>query len=251
RFITFWRYVWPVLPPILLCGLFLLVLLQPLDWWLHGDEKFDEEAMIEWVREARPGQLKSLPELTREYVEQDRIRRQLEPEQTAGSDDERPVPEPLRIARDQVKSKKQEIEEQLKALANPPTRMFPGQLPLFPVIYRLTVESGNGVKISEWDSDLPRQPGQYRRLKMSLLDGDRATATVEYNLHAYTQRQVSERQGVARRLWLSGLGAFAAVVALIWIYIAQRRERERQRRHALAEHQFSQAGPRRLQEELR
>src|SRR5262245_4716442 len=60
-----WRFLWPVLPPILLCGLVARILYEPVVSWLKGDERFDEEAMIEWLREARPGQLKTLPEVVR------------------------------------------------------------------------------------------------------------------------------------------------------------------------------------------
>src|SRR5439155_19830427 len=108
-----------------------------------------------------------------------------------------------------------------------------------------------GLEPINWDSDVDRQPGQYRRLTTPLLDADGPTATVEYQLHAYTERQARERQEVTRRLWLSGVGVLAAVIALVWIYVAQRRERDRQRRHALAEQQVSEAKRLHLEEELR
>src|SRR5207253_6029373 len=48
-----------------------------------------------------------------------------------------------------------------------------------------------------------------------------------------------------------GLGLFFAVLAFVWIYIAQRHEREQQRQRSLAEQQMSAAERLRLQEELR
>ena len=35
--------------------------------------------------------------------------------------------------------KREEIHEHLKSLGDPPTKMYAGQLPLFPIIYRLEV----------------------------------------------------------------------------------------------------------------
>src|SRR6516165_5590180 len=61
------RMAWPVAAPLLMCGLLLLLLQEPLRWWLHGEEIYDEQAMVEWLREARIG-FKTLPELLRELV---------------------------------------------------------------------------------------------------------------------------------------------------------------------------------------
>ena len=34
--------VWPVATPVLMCGLLFLLLQEPLKWWLHGEEIYDE-----------------------------------------------------------------------------------------------------------------------------------------------------------------------------------------------------------------
>src|SRR5881275_1940414 len=75
RLTNLWRFLWPVLPPLLLCGMVILILREPVGWWLHGEQKFDEDALIEWVREARPD--KTLPERVREYLELSRKVRKL------------------------------------------------------------------------------------------------------------------------------------------------------------------------------
>ncbi len=240
----FGRYVGPLVAPVALCALVVLILREPLVWWLQGDEKFDQEAITEWIRESRP--YNTLPELVREYLDQADQLRQLQ-EKTQHAE----VPELVREARQQLDLKREAILEHLKALGNPPTKMYPQQLPLFPVIYRLTVQFGPDGPPIVWESELPRQQGQYRELTTKLLDGRDASVTVHYHLHAYTQRQARERQEVTRRLWLSGLGVFAAVAALSWIYIAQRRQRERQRQQTQAEYQIGEAERLRLQEELR
>src|SRR5262249_58048435 len=46
---------------------------------------------------------------------------------------------PALDARAPVAVKREEIYQHLRALGEPPTKMYPGQLPLFPLIYRLEV----------------------------------------------------------------------------------------------------------------
>ena len=41
------RLAWPVAAPLLMCGLLFLLLQEPLRWWLHGEEIYDEQAMVE------------------------------------------------------------------------------------------------------------------------------------------------------------------------------------------------------------
>src|SRR5207302_301514 len=61
-----WRYLGPLLAPVALVGLVVLLLYEPLDWWLHGEERYDREAINEWLWEA--GDSKTLPEVVREYL---------------------------------------------------------------------------------------------------------------------------------------------------------------------------------------
>src|ERR1700720_2768853 len=64
---SLWRFVRALLPPVVLAALVVLALREPLSWWLHGEEIYDQEAIKEWVREARV--FTSLPELVRGYLD--------------------------------------------------------------------------------------------------------------------------------------------------------------------------------------
>src|SRR5262249_56302650 len=83
-------------------------------------------------------------------------------------------------------SKLEELSVFLKALGNA-TKMFPGQLPLFPVVYRLQLDFADDLQLPSvvWDSELPRQPGQYREMEQIRVHA-RAFASLHYHLHAYT-----------------------------------------------------------------
>jgi hypothetical protein len=234
-----WRGVggWlaPVVPPLLLCGLLYLLLHEPLQWWLHGEEIYDEQTMKEWVREARIG-IRSLPEMLQDFAD-------LSAAATAAL-------KSGAVSEGQVlfqhEQKREEIREMLRALGSPPTKIYTGQLPLFPVIYRLEVVFDDAFKLRcharlnfapiAWDSESPRHPTQYQELPFyPLVPGGGAGIRVEYHLHAYMQKQFKERADATRRLSLTVGGAFLAGAAVFWIFLAQRRERERERRRLLAE----------------
>jgi signal transduction histidine kinase len=242
---NFWRYLRPMVPPVILCALVVLTLREPISWWLAGEEKYDQEVIREWIREARIDQ--TLPELVGEYLQQvSACRRQAAARDTSLRD--------RVIAGEQrLELKREELYQHLQALGNPPTKIYRGQLPLFPVIYRLSIRFDSSLDLPPiiWDSELPRQKSQYRLLEGIPLQEQFASLDIKYHLHAYSQKQSNERQEARRRLWLSGLGLFFAVLGFVWIYVAQRRERERQRQRAQAEQQMSAAERLRLQEELR
>lgn len=248
-------FIWPLLPPLLLCGFLFLLLREPVQWWLRGEEIYDEQAMREWIREARVG-FKSLPELLREFDELSAAcTEQLQSAEGSG-------PAAAGLILYQHEQKREEIQEMLKALGAPPTKIYAGQLPLFPVVYRLEVLFGDEMKTRydhrlnftpiAWDSEVPRRPSQYRELApYSLLREGGPAVRVEYHLHAFLQRQFKEREDATRRIWLNGGGLFLVCVALAWIFVAQRRERQRERRRALAEQKAHHAERDRLEEERR
>jgi signal transduction histidine kinase len=214
--------------PLVIVGVVLLTLREPLVWWLHGDQIYDQEAIKEWLREARV--FSTLPDLAREYVEL-----------VKKTEDGEPVPE------GRLALKREEIFEHLRALGNPPTRMYPDQLPLFPLIYRIDVHFavlGNSKPAPiTWDSELPRQKNQYRQLKDEPLHPG-ATVSVQFRLHAYSEKQFQERQEAERRLRLGGLGIAFALSVLSWVFFSSRRERQRELR-------INEADRLRLEEELR
>lgn len=249
------RRLWPftraVLPPTVLAVLVIVVLREPLSWWLHGEEIYDQEAIKEWIREARV--FTSLPELLRGYLDlADRRWHLYEQLQVVDPFQRDRIKRELRALQEPLALKREEIQEHLKALGNPPTKMYAGQLPLFPIIYRITIAFDDAWQLAPitWDSELPRQSNQYRILPPEPLQTG-AWVQVQYHLHAYLQRQFKERQETTRRLWLSGLGIFFALLALTWVYINQRRQRDRQRQQLLAQQQINEAERLRLEEELR
>lgn len=246
-----WRFVRAVLPPAILAALVALVLREPVSWWLHGQEIYDQEAIKEWVREARV--FTSLPELLRGYLDLAERRRHLDKQLgTAAASQRDQIKRDQRALQEPLALKREEVQEHLKALGNPPTKMYAGQLPLFPMIYRIVITFDDAWQLSPitWDSELPRQSNQFRVLPPEPLQPG-AWVQVQYHLHAYLQRQFKERQEATRRLWLSGLGVFFALLAILWVYLNQRRQRERQRQHLLAQQKVNEADRLRLEEELR
>jgi len=243
------RLAWPVATPALLCGVLFLLLQEPLRWWRKGEEIYDEQAMTEWLRESRIG-FKTLPELLRELVKSART-----PGGThAGG------PSQSFIGRHN--HKRDEIQEMLRSMAAPPTKIYTGQLPLFPVIFRLEVgfddklrdEFDPRLSFKEivWDSDMPRRKAQFRQLKSYDLVGEPGVyIRVDYHLHAFAQKQFKEREEASRRILVAGLGMFVALVAIVWGYANHVRERHRQQQRLLAEQKAHAAETRQLQEELR
>ncbi|MCC6420226.1 MAG: HAMP domain-containing histidine kinase [Gemmataceae bacterium] len=245
RFRHFWRFFRPLLVPILVVGLAVVTLREPVAWWLGGEEKYDQEALKEWLLEAKVYQ--TLPHLVAEYRQLHRRHGQLKQRIEAGG----PRDE-FRDVERELAEKRQEIEVHLNSLGDPPTKMYRDRLPLFPVIYRLEVRFDDGLGLGpiDWDSKRARQPGQYKELTGVPL-GPGAWADVQYQLRVYARQQYNEREAVTRWLRLSGLAVILTAAALLWIYLAQRREGERERQRVLARQQVTEAERKRLEEELR
>src|SRR5205085_12001859 len=105
----------------------------------------------------------------------------------------------------QYEQKRAEIQEMLRAMAAPPTKIYPGQLPLFLVVYRLEVGFDDGLRQRfdrrlnfepiVWDSDMHRRKGQYQELEPEglnryyLLDDGQPGVYVKakYHMHAFAQ----------------------------------------------------------------
>ena len=233
--------------PALVAALLVLMLWQPVRWWLRGAEIFDEEAMREWIREARV-ESANLAELVRGYV--DMADREARLKSEAARDDN--LLNNLGALRQRIEIKREEIQEFLKALGNPPTRMYRGQLPLFPLVYRIAVQFADkrGLEPLVWDSDLPREASQYRELREDAIHVD-VRVLVQYTLHAYHQTETLERQEATRRLLLGGLGMLLVTVGSLWYLRHQRGQRRGEHRRLLAEKQANDAERGRLEEELR
>jgi signal transduction histidine kinase len=210
-----------------------VLLVRPLQTWLHGDETYDEAAIREWIEETRIFR-ETLPEMARDYL--------ADLDRSDTSRDEY-----------QLSLKQEKIFEHLKAMGDPPTRMYQGQLPLFPTIYRLALRvdprSGREPVTIAWDSDLDRRREQFRRLAYEI--EPRLHLDVDYQLHAYNKRQHNELANARRVRWLTLLAVASTAIAGLWIFLVQSRERERRRQSELARQQLDQAEKRRLEEELR
>ncbi|MFO0965173.1 MAG: hypothetical protein U0793_06260 [Gemmataceae bacterium] len=199
------RWLRDLLVPALLALLVWFVLREPLAWWLRGDELYDKEAIKEWVREARVYQ--TLPELTQKYLA---ILKE-HGEYLARM----PLAEANKVARfrvldEELGFKRDEIREHLAALGVPATKLYPGQLPLFPIIYRLSVNFDPGLNLEPivWDSQLPRHPGQVQELTgVSLGEGDDLGAAPPPRL-LYGEFREREEASAAR---LSGLGMLTRI----------------------------------------
>jgi signal transduction histidine kinase len=232
------KYLRGLAAPVLLWCLFAAILIQLLPSWLRGDVEYDEKALREWIDEARVFR-ESLPEMVHDFLDKvEQVR--------AAHADGGPEPDLL------LRRRAEKIEEHLRALGNPPTKLYANQLPLFPTIYRLEVKFDDalGLPAISWDSQLPRHASQYRELKDHRLH-ERATLSVQYQLHAYNKRQHIEQAARERLRWVSVLAIAGTVLALLWVYLVQHRERERERQRAEAQQQIDQTERRLLQEEVR
>src|SRR5260370_8629330 len=115
-----WRLVLGLAPAAVFWAVFVGWLAYALYERSQFSQKADDANLIEWLDESRVFR-KSLPELVREYLA-------LCEKTVPGESD------------DDLIDRADEIQEQLKTLADPP-RVYQGQLPLFPELYRLKIVS--------------------------------------------------------------------------------------------------------------
>jgi hypothetical protein len=201
----------------------LAYLLYSRTYWLRES---DEANLREWLDESRVFR-KAIPELVAEYLElRDRF----------GTEHEESP----------AVRKRDEIGEQLRRLADP-TRIYAGQIPLFPDIYRLEVSfPGTGWDSIVWNSPLPRPKSQstaINELSYPILGAHepRARFTCEYRLHAFNARQRETEEAQRRILTAIGLVVGLAVPAIIWVYLTVRRDRSRELARLRAEQEAEHA----------
>lgn len=228
-----WRYVGRLAPLAVLWG----VLVGLLGWLLYTRADWGEESdradVREWIDNTRVFR-KTLTELVRDYVDLLRAEHR-------GLDHA-----------DRVKNKRTEIEEHLRAMVEP-TRMYTGQLPLFPNVYALEVEFDevggvdSGLDSIGWVSPKPRPGGpakaQLRTLEYQPALGRsdaRATIRCVYQLHSFNRMQ---KQQDEFRLWQTVAAAVLVPTTLFAVWLVARflrRERAREldkwRAAAEAEH---------------
>jgi signal transduction histidine kinase len=220
--------------PLLLWGLFVYVLSDALRAQVRGANEYDEAALREWIEESRVFR-ETLPEMVRDYLDD--------------ADPEKGKPEELPV-------EEQQIAEQLRSLAKP-TKIYQGQLPLFPAIYRLELDFPGHTTLAPivWESGIPRprQQGQVRRLDHELLGPKdrRAILHFEYQLHAFNKRQRDEQLAQIRLRWITGLTIAATALTFLWLILMQRQQRERERQRQAAREQIDRAERLLLEGELR
>jgi signal transduction histidine kinase len=229
-----WKYLRGLAPPVLLWGLFVGYLFYLQGPPLGGRQGADEADLREWIGASQIANT-TLPGLVRDYI-------------SWASEGGRAGDEA------QALDWQEKIRAFLKALGEP-TKQYQGQLPFFPVIYRIEVEFLDGASLNlpstlAWDSGLPRHPSQYQWLRGYRIH-DRALVHVEYQLHAYDTRHRDEQEAGVRIRWVIGLAAAATALAFLWIYLLHRREQARARQRVLAQQQIDQAERLLLTEELR
>ena len=245
-----WRFARAFAAPLLVWLLVAVALRGPLETWVVGEDSYDRAVLQEWLDEAR-GFRETLPEMVGKYLA--RVRRDAELRDAADGDLLRQM-----LSREDLVVKRDEIKEHLKALGVPPTKMYAGQLPLFPTFYRLEVrfdpDPGGGVGSEApepiaWDSGLPSHPSQYTELSHRV--HPRAVAVVRYQLHAFNKRQRIEQEHAARLRQLGALAVAATALGVAWMALLRRRESDRERQRELARRQVDQAERLLLQEEAR
>ena len=226
-----WKYAAGLAPGIIvwvvLVGWLAHLLYARAEW----SEEADSATIREWIDEARNFR-KTLPELVREYL---RLR-----------DETRHTGTPDPQLLDRLREKHDEIEDHMRGLGDP-TRAYLGQLPSFPVIYRLEVallahESSEAHSIA-WDSPLPH-PRQMSEHRVRVLEyqptgvpQNRALIRCEYQLHAFNKLQ--QREADRQRVYLlAGAVLIAATMLAVWFmyrFLQRERQREIERLTVLAE----------------
>jgi signal transduction histidine kinase len=256
RLRRFGRYARALAAPLVIWVLVVLALRAPLSNWLRGEDSYDQDALKEWLDEARSVR-ETLREMVASYL--DRVGRLAELERQA---DGKPTVE-LLLARKDAYVKRMEIYAHLETLGNPPTKILTGQLPLFPTFYRMEVrfnfaglagprpapEEGPFDAPVTWDSGLPSDASQYQEMEHPI--HDRATVYLRYQLHAFNKRWRIEQAHKQRLRQLSILAVAATLIGLVWVVLLQQREREREQQRLLAQQQVHETERRLLQEERR
>jgi signal transduction histidine kinase len=275
----FWRYGRALLAPLLIWVLTVAALLDPLRTWLRGEDSFDTAAILEWLEESRNHE-KTLAQMIDAYLQSaahyGQLKERLESPGAEGDAERDAERLALLRAQGKVVVQREEIFQHLRSMGEPATKVYPGQLPLFPMIYRLEVlfvlddalqrrseQLGKeGLPLSEpiiWDSGLPsgeagpsEEPenfGQYQQRTFRL--HPHANVRVRYQLHAFNKRQRIEQEQTRRLRQLGLLALTATILALGWMGLVQHREREQEHQRLLAQQQVAQAERQLLQEEAR
>jgi signal transduction histidine kinase len=234
------RYLRALAAPLFLWILLVLTLREPMIAWLRGENSYDRDVLEEWLEEARSFR-QTLPEMIEDYLARVRRFEELRRQPTPSIvDAQHRFPVDVTSARYQLIVKRDEIQHYLEALGVPLTKEYPGQLPLFPIIYRLEVRLDDEPNAPiVWDSELPSESTPYQQLQHRV--HPRAVVSVRYQLHAYNKRQRQEQEHYRRVQQLAALAVAATILGFTWAVVAQRREQERERQRLLSRREVDHA----------
>ena len=200
------------LVPLFFWAIALFAISDALLFWIKGEAKYEQNILKEWLEEARVFR-RSLPELIDNY------------RKFANTESARV--EPLQDGLNQlVLVRREEIYQHLRALGEPPTKIHPGILPLFPNFYEIEITiAEESDRPSRWASGFPFQPEQSQILEYTIADN--AKVKLYYQLHAYDRRRSIEQEKLSRGRWLFLVGAGLALAVTIQSFYSYFRERAR------------------------
>lgn len=198
--------------PLFFWAIALFAISDALLFWIKGEAKYEQNILKEWLEEARVFR-KSLPELIDNY-------RKLTGRENTNL-------EPLHQGLKQmVLVRREEIYQHLRALGEPPTKIHPGILPLFPTFYEIEItiaeESDRPIR---WASGFPFQPEQCQILEYTIVEN--ARVKLYYQLHAYDRRRSIEQEKLSRGRWLFLVGCGLALAVTLQAFYSFFRERSR------------------------
>jgi signal transduction histidine kinase len=240
-----------LIAPVLVWVLLVAGLVGPLRGWLTSEERYDRGAMREWLEESRNPDL-TLAQLVAEYharsLQYAAARERLDRAAAAELD----IGDPNLVA---ASVRREEIYQHLRALGDPATKMYPGLLLLFPVIYRLEVDfdfhdlpgtadmplGKGGPRLGApvvWDSG--QQPSSDQSHEDTFRLGAYGRVTVRYQLRAWNKRQRDEQRRARRLRQLTLLAVAATGLGLAWLLRVQADERERMRQRQMAQEKIAE-----------
>jgi signal transduction histidine kinase len=252
--------------PVLLVVLVVVLVYDPIKAWLVGEEAYDEAAVTEWVQEARVYQ--TLPELVDELLRKVDEVEKLQRRARDPDPKQRPSDDELHKAQNLPERQRQQIKVHLQSLCDPVTKMYPGRMPLFVIVYQMTLRFDPALeekikgdpalkdifKEITWDSGRPRHVSQVRHLtgaRAIKVHSRGVYVDVDYQMRVYAREQYREYVLTRRKLQLGGVGALFALVGGLWVYLDYTEKRERRRGQQRAEQQANEYERLRLAEEVK